>query len=137
VHPLSGVHRITSADEARDIAHRVLTPGRLWPVVVLTIPAGHESRLEIPTDQGGDAAITVLPPSAWSPTIDADADGAVRDGAQVAELTGLLGLSGWPAGTRVIVRSQRPHAGAELTLFQEADGWRYTAFVTNRQVGAL
>ncbi|BCB88126.1 hypothetical protein Psuf_054390 [Phytohabitans suffuscus] len=72
---------------------------------------------------------------AWSPAINADGD--VRDGAQVAELTGLLDLTGWPEQTRVIVRRERPHPGAQLSLFEEADGWRYTAFVTNTQVGAL
>jgi hypothetical protein len=81
------------------------------------------------------AAITGLPTSAWSPALNAD--GGVRDGAQVAELTGLLSLSGWPAGMRVIVRRERPHPGAQLSLFEERDGWRYTAFVTNTQIGAL
>jgi len=81
------------------------------------------------------AAITGLPASAWSPAIDAD--GGVRDGAQVAELTGLLQLGTWPAGMRVIVRRERPHPGAQLSLFEERDGWRYTAFVTNTRAGAL
>jgi len=53
------------------------------------------------------AAITTLSPSAWSAALDAE--GQVRDGAQVAELTGLLDLGGWPAGMRVIVRRERPH----------------------------
>lgn len=81
------------------------------------------------------AAITALPGSAWSAALAAD--GGVRDGAQVAELTGLLALSGWPAGMRVIVRRERPHPGAQLSLFEERDGWRYTAFVTNTTVGSL
>jgi Transposase DDE domain group 1 len=38
---------------------------------------------------------------------------------------------------RIIVRRERPHPGAQLTLFEEADGSRYTAFVTNTTVGAL
>lgn len=81
------------------------------------------------------AAIDALPTSAWSSALDADGD--IRDGAQVAELTGLLNLAGWPAGMRVIVRRERPHPGAQLSLFEERDGWRYTAFVTNTPVGAL
>jgi hypothetical protein len=52
------------------------------------------------------AAIGALPTSAWSPAIDAD--GELRDGAQVAGLTGLLTLTGWPEGMRDIVRRQRP-----------------------------
>ena len=31
----------------------------------------------------------------------------------VAEATGVLDLSGWPAGMRVIVRKERPHPGAQ------------------------
>ncbi|GAB3808118.1 IS1380-like element ISMsm3 family transposase [Micromonospora zhanjiangensis] len=80
-------------------------------------------------------AITGVPTSAWAPAINAD--GGLRDGAHVAELTGLLTLTGWPAGMRVIVRRERPHPGAQLTLFEERDGWRYTAFVTNTTLGAL
>ncbi|MGS2620177.1 IS1380 family transposase [Micromonospora sp. LZ34] len=80
-------------------------------------------------------AIIKVPTSGWSPAINAD--GGVRDGAQVAELTGLLTLAGWPTGMRVIVRRERPHPGAQLTLFEERDGWRYTAFITNTQIGAL
>jgi hypothetical protein len=81
------------------------------------------------------AAIAGIPTSGWSPAINAD--GGVRDGAQVAELTGLLALTGWPDGMRVIVRRERPHPGAQLSLFEERDGWRYTAFVTGTKVGAL
>jgi hypothetical protein len=80
-------------------------------------------------------AIGALPTGAWSPALDAD--GGVREGAEVAELTGLLDLAGWPPGMRVIVRRERPHPGAQLTLFEERDGWRYTAFITNTRIGAL
>jgi hypothetical protein len=80
-------------------------------------------------------AIAGIPTSGWSPAINAD--GQIREGAQVAELTGLLELAGWPDGMRVIVRRERPHPSAQLSLFEERDGWRYTAFVTNTQIGAL
>ena len=65
------------------------------------------------------------------------ADGGIRVGGEVAELTALLDLSGWPAGMRVIVRRERPHPGAQLSLLEERDGWRYQAFVTNTKVGQL
>ena len=80
-------------------------------------------------------AIHVLPEPAWVAALDAD--GNVRDGAQVAELTGLLDLTRWPAGMRVIVRREKPHPGAGLTLFEQADGWRYQAFATNTRAGQL
>ena len=81
------------------------------------------------------SAITTLPERAWTPAVTAD--GEVRDGAEVAEVTGLLDLRRWPAGMRVIVRREQPHPGAQLSLFEEADGWRYQAFATNTGVGQL
>ncbi len=72
-------------------------------------------------------AIKLIPKQMWTPAIDAD--GGVRDGGDVAELTGLLDLTGWPAGMRIIVRRERPHPGAQLS--EEADGWRYQAVATN------
>ncbi|GAA2505508.1 hypothetical protein GCM10009859_00440 [Kocuria salsicia] len=38
---------------------------------------------------------------------------------------------------RVIVRRERPHPGAQLSLFEQRDGWRYEAFVTNTTAGQL
>jgi hypothetical protein len=31
----------------------------------------------------------------------------------------------------VICRRERPHPGAQLSIFDAADGWRHTAFITN------
>ena len=80
-------------------------------------------------------AIRIVPEKVWTPA--ADADGGVRTGGDVAELTGLLDLSGWPEGMRVIVRRERPHPGAQLSLMEEHDGWRYQAFATNTANGQL
>ena len=79
------------------------------------------------TDQVQDA-IMKLPARAWTPAYDGD--GQVRDGAWVAELTGLLDLSSWPKGMRVIVRKERPHPGAQLR-FTDIDGHRFTCFATS------
>jgi hypothetical protein len=75
-----------------------------------------------------------IPDRAWSSAYDAHDQ--VRDGAWVAELTGLLELGSWPAGMRVIVRKERPHPGAQLR-FDDVDGMRITAFVTNTSRGQL
>ncbi len=80
-------------------------------------------------------AITRVPKQVWTAAIDAD--GEVREGGDVAEVTGLLELSSWPSGMRLIVRRERPHPGAQLSLFEERDGWRYQAFVTNTTSGQL
>jgi hypothetical protein len=82
-----------------------------------------------PVDEDVRLAISLVPEDIWEPAIEAD--GEERDGADLAELTRMLGLSGWPQGSRVIVRRERPHPGAALTLFELHDGWRYTAFITD------
>jgi len=84
------------------------------------------------------AAITAVPKNVWADAIDAD--GGHRDGAGLAEITGVLparALTGYPAGMRVIVRRERPHPGAQLDAFEEADGWRYTGFATDAPFGQL
>ena len=78
--------------------------------------------------------IAKIPDRAWTPAYDADR--TPRDGAWVAEATGLLELSGWPAGMRVIVRRERPHPGAQ-PRFTDPDGNRLTAFATNTTRGQL
>ena len=67
---------------------------------------------------------------------DDHADGTIRDGAWVAEATGLLDLSAWPTGSRVILRKERPHPGAQLT-FTDVDGHRVTAFITDTPAGVV
>jgi hypothetical protein len=79
-------------------------------------------------------AILALPHRVWEPAYDAG--GQVRPGAWVAELTGLLDLTGWPEGMRVIVRKERPHPGAQLR-FTGFDGHRFTCFATDARLGQL
>ena len=80
----------------------------------------------LPSDAG--EIIEQIPPQCWTPAWDAE--GKPREGAWVAELTGLLNLAGWPAGMRVIARKERPHPGAQLRI-TDIDGHRVTAFATN------
>jgi len=102
------------------------------------------------------AALAKVPGQAWQIAVDERgevrerrADGACGDlrcahrecwieEAHVTELTGLLRegpagdqLAGWPALMRVFARRERPHPGAQLTLFEAEDGWRYSLWVTN------
>ena len=89
------------------------------------------------TDRERDA-IARLPARAWTPAIDAD--GRHRPGADVAELTGLLAtgsLAEYPPGTRVLVRRERPHPGAQLSVFEDRDGWRYQCVATDTSTGQL
>ncbi len=84
-------------------------------------------------------AIAALPKTAWSAAIDGAGEPRdPTDCAAVAELTGMFAagaLADYPTGMRVITRRERPHPGAQLDLIEEADGWRYTCFVTDTAIG--
>jgi hypothetical protein len=90
-------------------------------------------------------AIGRLPESAWTVAVDAAGTPRPLDEtglpvAQVADLTGLLDdpeRAGWPDRMRVLVRRERPHPGARLTLMEAQDGWRYQCVATDTQVGQL
>lgn len=103
------------------------------------------------------AALHLVPEQAWQIAIDGRgqvrerrADGACAgtscahracrvEEAHVTELTGLLRegpggdqLKAWPKTMRIFARRERPHPGAQLTLFEAEDGWRYSLWATNR-----
>jgi Transposase DDE domain group 1 len=78
--------------------------------------------------------VATIPDQLWEPAYDAD--GQLRPGAWVAEVTGLFDLGSWPTGMRLIVRKERPHPGAQLRI-TDIDGHRITAFVTNTTRGQL
>jgi hypothetical protein len=69
-----------------------------------------------------------LPEAAWAPAIRQD--GERREGAWVAEITDRLDLDTWPGATRVLVRRERPHPGAQLS-FSDHDGHRFLATLTD------
>jgi DDE family transposase len=101
------------------------------------------------------AAIAMVAPETWQIAVDhrgevreRRSDDACSDRqcahgrcwieeAHVAELTGILRrgradqLAAWPEAMRLFARRERPHPGAQLTLFEAEDGWRYTLWATN------
>jgi hypothetical protein len=74
-------------------------------------------------------AILQIPDDAWVCAIDQD--GAERPNGHVAEITDHLDLGGWPTGSRVIVRRERAHPGAQLS-FTDHDGHRFQAILTDQ-----
>jgi Transposase DDE domain group 1 len=87
-----------------------------------------------PVDERIQAIVNQIPGQCWTPAIEAD--GTIRDGAWVAEATDLIDLTAWPAGSRLILRKERPHPGAQLT-FTDADGHRITALLTDTSQGVV
>jgi hypothetical protein len=69
----------------------------------------------------------------WIPALDTDGD--LRDGAEICEITGLLDTHGFPSGTRLIARRERPHPGAQLSLFDTINGMRHQVVATDTPPG--
>jgi hypothetical protein len=80
-------------------------------------------------DQRVRDAILMVDEDEWLPA--READGSVRDGSWVAELTGLVDLPMLDEETRVICCRERPHPGAQQSLFDREWGLRHQVFVTN------
>ena len=75
------------------------------------------------------SAILDTPTGTWVAALDQD--GTERQNGQVSEITDSLSLGSWPDGSRVIVRRERPHPGAQLT-FTDHDGYRFQAILTDQ-----
>jgi hypothetical protein len=75
-------------------------------------------------------AILDLDQDAWVAALTQDGE-LRQDGAWVAEITAALDLSAWPNASRVIVRRERPHPGAQLS-FTDHDGHRFQAILTDQ-----
>jgi hypothetical protein len=96
--------------------------------------AGCSFSLGFSVDGPVQTAILALAQDAWEAAHNID--GEDRDGAWVTEITEQLDLSKWPVGSRVIIRRERPHPGAQLR-FTDAGGHRFTAFITDTEGGVL
>jgi hypothetical protein len=96
--------------------------------------AGCGFSLGFSVDGPVQTAVLALPEQAWEAAHNID--GEDRDGAWIAEITDQLDLSAWPEHSRVIVRRERPHPGAQLR-FTDSNGHRFTAFITDTSGGVL
>jgi hypothetical protein len=75
------------------------------------------------------SAILETPEDAWIQALDQD--DTERENGQVTEITDRVDLSSWPEGSRLIVRRERPHPGAQLS-FTDHDGYRFQAILTDQ-----
>ena len=68
------------------------------------------------------------PDGRWQTARRSHGDPAVRS--EVAEITDLVNMTAWPAGTRLIVRREHLHPGAQRSLFP-SDVYRYWGHYTD------
>ncbi|WP_406163916.1 hypothetical protein OG806_48470 [Streptomyces sp. NBC_00882] len=87
-----------------------------------------------------EEAIALLPEHVWTTALRQDVELHEITGPdgewlsyQVAELTGLRDLTGWPDGMRLIVRRVKPSRrdAKKLTTFEKRTGSRYQIIATN------
>ena len=75
------------------------------------------------------SVILEIPQDAWVTALDQD--GSERENGQVCQITDRVDLSSWPERSRLIVRRERPHPGAQLS-FTDQDGYRFQAILTDQ-----
>ena len=132
------LEQLPSADLRREILARTDIGGRTHAFTSDCRSAGIRFSVGYEVDERVREATGELSESTWEQAIDGE--GEVREGAQITELTDRVDLSSWPEGTRLIVRRERPHPGAQLSVFDCASGYRHTAFITDQDdadIGAL
>jgi hypothetical protein len=120
-------------DVEDDVIHRVLvrtdSAGSSLGFLQALRARNCDYSLGLHIDQRVREAICLVDEDDWLPA--KEADGTMRDGSWVAELTGLFGLPLLDNNTRVICRRERPHPGAQQSLFDIEWGYRHQCFITN------
>lgn len=104
-----GSANLCAAFRERNIGFAVVARKDSQITAAISVAAGDESR--------------------WAPALTQD--GGIRDGAAVAEITDLVALPGWPEGTRLIVRREPLHPGAQTSLFPSLE-FRYWGHYTDQ-----
>jgi Transposase DDE domain group 1 len=130
--PWQAGHR--AGDDAADVQHEILvradSAGASHWLAEDCVDRNCQFSLGYQVDERVRDGVIAVPSGCWQPAVEVD--GARRDGAQVVELTDFVNLDAWPEATRLIVRRERPHPGAQLSLFDTVEGFRHTAFITNQ-----
>jgi hypothetical protein len=120
-------------DDASLVAHPILVradaAGATHDFVDAVVESNCEFSIGFQIDQKVRDALLLAQEEDWTDAIELD--GSVRVGASVTELTSLIDLASWGEGTRLFSRRERPHPGAQLTLFDVEAGMRHQCFITN------
>jgi hypothetical protein len=120
-------------DVAEDVAHRVLvrtdSAGASKAFLGALRRRNCDYSLGLHIDPQVREAVMCAQEDRWVPALNAD--GSVRDGSWVVEITRFVDLPLADSETRVICRRERPHPGAQQSLFDREWGFRHQVFVTN------
>jgi len=119
-----------AGDEATDVVHRVVvradSAGAVAGLIDGLVARNVEFSVYARVNNALSAAIRAVATEGWVRAVRDD--GEPRHAGEVAELD--VELAGWPAGTRVICRREKPHPGAQLRLW-DTDGYRHQVTLTD------
>jgi hypothetical protein len=121
--------QIPAADLGREMLVRADTAGASHQFAADCREAGLRFSFGYPLDERVRDAVLQVPERQWRQAIDHSTED--RDGAWVTEVTDQVNLDAWPDGSRLIVRRERPHPGAQFQIFDE-HGYRHTCFLTDQ-----
>ncbi len=120
------------SDDAGLVVHTILVRSDSAGASHDFVDACAERNIEVSVGMAIDARVRevllLAQEEDWLQAIEAN--GQIRDAAWVTELTGLIDLSAWGEGVRLICRRERPHPGAQLSLFDTLEGYRHQCFLT-------
>jgi hypothetical protein len=111
-----GTKAFTTGLRRRNIGFTVVTRSQTAVSAAITIANENPDRWETAVNQDGSE----IKPSDRGLTT------------AVCEVTDLIGLTGWPKGTRVIIRRQPKHPGAQTTLLPDLE-YRFWGHYTDQQ----
>jgi hypothetical protein len=100
-----GTHVFTKGLRDRNIGFAVVARSQTAVSAAITTANEDPNRWETSVDQDGE-------------TVEATDSGLIT---AVCDVTDLVDLSGWPEGTRLIIRRQPKHPGAQTTLLPDLD----------------
>jgi len=120
-------------DDPDEVVHPILvradSAGATHRFVDELVARNIEVSIGYPIDQRVRDALELTQEEDWNPAINTD--GTARRDAYLVELSDLVDLTNWGEGIRLICRRERPHQGAQLTVFDTIEGWRHTCHLTN------
>ncbi|MGH9189864.1 MAG: IS1380 family transposase [Acidimicrobiales bacterium] len=122
-----------SGDEAAAMVHPILaradSAGATHDFVDALVERNIGYSIGFDVDGRVRSALMLAQEEDWVPAVETD--GSNRPGAWVIELSDLADLGTWPEQSRLICRRERPHPGAQLSLFDIGEGFRHTCFITD------
>ena len=124
-------------DDPTEIMHPILaradSAGATHRFVDELVARNLDFSIGYPIDNRVRDALLLAQEEDWSPAINTDH--SPRRDAYVVELTNLVDLTTWGDDVRLICRREIPHQGAQLSAFDDLEGWRHTCVITNTTTG--